>query len=91
MPAHRHSSTPRSSGGPYKASIIVISSDDEDEEPVLVPKRGKRGTRKPRPSRAEDDVFEILDETHVKAEEPELESLLRRCNELEQACFFIAT
>jgi len=90
MPAHRHSPTARSSGGPYKASIIVISSDEEDE-PVLVPKRGKRGTRKPRPSTAEDGVFEILDETHVKAEEPELDSLLRRCHELEQACLLIAT
>lgn len=84
MPAHRHPSTARSHavGGPYKASIIVISSD-EDEEPLSVP---KRGLRKPRRSRAEGEILEISDETPVKVEEPELESLRQRCHELEQAC-----
>lgn len=81
MPAHRHASTARS-GGPYKTSIIVISSDEEDE-PLSVP---KRGSRKPRRSRVEGEILEILDETPVKVEEPELESLRRRCHELEQAC-----
>jgi hypothetical protein len=84
MPAHRQPSTARSraAGGPYKASIIVISSDEE-EEPLSVP---KRGSRKPRRSRAEGEILEISDETPVKVEEPELESLRRRCHELEQAC-----
>jgi hypothetical protein len=84
MPAHRHLSTARShaAGEPYKASIIVISSDEE-EEPLSVP---KRGSRKPRRSRAEGEILEILDETSVKVEEPDLESLRRRCQELEQAC-----
>ncbi|KAF8499575.1 hypothetical protein F5888DRAFT_1683395 [Russula emetica] len=82
MPAHRHPSTTRShaAGAPYKASIIVISSDEE-EEPLSVP---KRGSRKPRRSRAEGEILEISDETPVKAEEPELESLRRRYHELEQ-------
>ena len=84
MPAHRHSSTarPHAAGRPYKASIIVISSD-EDEEPLSVP---KRGSRKPRRSRVEGEILEILDETPVKAEEPDLECLRQRCHELEQAC-----
>jgi hypothetical protein len=84
MPAHRHPSTARSraAGGPYKASIIVISSDEE-EEPLSVP---KRGSRKPRRSRVEGEILEISDETPVKVEEPELESLRRQCHELEQAC-----
>ena len=83
MPAHRHPSTARSHaiGGPYKASIIVISSD-EDEEPVSVP---KRRSRKSRHSRVEGDILEIMDDTLVKTEEPELESLRRRCHDLEQA------
>jgi hypothetical protein len=84
MPAHRRPSTPRShaAGRPYKASIIVISSDEE-EEPLSVP---KRGSRKPRRSRAEGEILEIFDETTVKSEEPDLDSLRRRCQELEQAC-----
>jgi hypothetical protein len=84
MPAHRHPSTTRShaTGRPYKASIIVISSDEEDEH-LPVPKRGSRKSRR---SRAEGEILEILEETPVKAEEPELESLRRRCHELEQAC-----
>lgn len=88
MPAHRHSPTSRlhATGAPYKGSIIVISSDEE-EEPLSVP---KRGLRKPRHSRAEGEILEILDETSVKVEEPELESLRRRCHELEQACSPIA-
>lgn len=32
----------------------------------------------------EEEKLEILDETPVKAEEPELKSLRRRCHELEQ-------
>ena len=85
MPANRRPSSARShtARGPYKASIIVISSD-EDEEPLSVP---KRGSRKPRRSRAEGEVLEISEETPVKVDEPELESLQRRCHELEQACF----
>jgi hypothetical protein len=87
MPAHRHPSTARShtqgrQGRPYKASIIVISSDEE-EEPVPVP---KRGPRRPRRSRAEGEVLEISDNTSVKVEEPELDGLRQRCHELEQAC-----
>jgi hypothetical protein len=84
MPAHRHPSTARShaAGGPYKASLIVISSD-EDEEPLSVPRRSSRKSRR---SRAEGEILEISDETPVKVEEPELESLRRRCRELEQAC-----
>lgn len=85
MPAHRQPSTARShaAGGPYKASIIVISSDEE-EEPLPV---SKRGSRKPRRSRVEGEILEILDETPTKSEDSELESLRRRCHELEQACF----
>jgi hypothetical protein len=84
MPAHRHPVAARShaAGRPYKASIIVISSDEE-EEPLSAP---KRGSRKPRRSRAEGEILEISDETPVKTEEPDLESLRRRCQELEQAC-----
>jgi hypothetical protein len=83
MPAHRHPSMARShaAGGPYKASIIVISSDEE-EEPLSMP---KRGSRKPRRSRPEGEILEISDETPIKVEGPELESLRRRCRELEQA------
>jgi hypothetical protein len=83
MPAHRHSTTrSHASGRHYKASIIVISSDEEGE-PVPV---AKRGSRRPRRSRGEGGVLEILDDTSVKVEEPELEDLRRRCHELEQAC-----
>ena len=88
MPAHRRPSTARSHAArrPYKSSIIVISSD-EGEEPSSVP---KRGSRKPKRSRAEGEILEIIDETPVKVEEPELESLRRQCHELEQACSPIA-
>ena len=85
MPAHRHPQAARSHAGrPYKASIIVISSDEEDEH---LPVR-KRGSRKPKRSRAEGEVLEISEDTSVKSEEPELESLRQRCHELEQVCSF---
>ena len=85
MPAHRHPQAARPhSGRPYKTSIIVISSDEEDEH---VPVR-KRGSRKPRRSRVEGEVLEISEDVSVKAEEPELESLRQRCHELEQVCSF---
>ncbi|KAH9993189.1 hypothetical protein BJV77DRAFT_999076 [Russula vinacea] len=82
MPPYRHPQTARSHAPrkPYKASIIVISSDEE-EEPVSVP---KRGSRKPRRSRVEGEVLEISENTSVKVEEPELDDLRRRCHELEQ-------
>ena len=83
MPAHRHPSTTRSHApGPYKASIIVISSD-EDEEPVTPP---RRAPRKPRRSKPEGEVLEILDGPLIKFEEQDTEDLRRRCRELEQAC-----
>lgn len=82
MPVHRHPSIVRSHAVPYKASIIVISSD-EDEDPLPPP---KRGSRRPRRSRPEGEVLEILEDTSAKHEEPEMESLRRRCHELEQAC-----
>jgi hypothetical protein len=83
MPAHRHSSTARSHAqGPYKASIIVISSDEE-EEPVSVP---KRAPRKPRRSIPEGEVLEILDDPPIKFEEQDTEDLRRRCRDLEQVC-----
>jgi hypothetical protein len=85
MPAHRHPQTPRShTARPYKASIIVISSDEEDEH---LPAR-KRGSRKPKRSRAEGEVLEISEDTSVNSEEPELESIRQRCHELEQVCSF---
>jgi len=81
MPPLRHPSTARSlAPGPYKASIIVISSD-EDEEPIPATERGHRKHRRSRP---EGDVLEIVDDTSVKLEEPETENLRRRCDELEQ-------
>jgi hypothetical protein len=83
MPVHRHPSIVRSHAPePYKTSIIVISSD-EDEDPLPPP---KRSSRRPRRSRPEGEVLEILDDTSAKQEEPETESLRRRCHELEQAC-----
>jgi hypothetical protein len=83
MPAHRRPSIARShASGPYKPSPIIISSDEE-EDPVPVP---KRSSRKPRRLRPEGEVLEILDDTPVKQEEPETETLRRRCHELEQAC-----
>ena len=87
MPPYRHPQTARSHAPskPYKASIIVISSDEEEEKPVSVP---KRGSRKPRRSRAEGEVLEISEDTSVKVEEPESEDLRRRCHELEQVCSF---
>jgi len=83
MPAHRHASTARSHApaGPYKASIIVISSD-EDEDPVTPPKHRSRKPRRSRPTPGE--VLEILDEPPIKFEEQDTESLRRRCNELQQ-------
>jgi len=81
MPAHRRPSIARPhASGPYKSSPIIISSDEE-EDPVPVP---KRSSRKPRRSRPEGEVLEILDDTPVKQEEPETETLRRRCHELEQ-------
>jgi len=80
MPPLRHPSAARSAPGPYKASVIVISSD-EDEEPIPA---AKRGHRKHRRSRPEGDVLEIVDDKSVKPKEPEIENLRRRCDELEQ-------
>ncbi|KAI9510080.1 hypothetical protein F5148DRAFT_1182284 [Russula earlei] len=81
MPPHRHSSTPRSHApGPYKASIIVISSD-EDEEPAPA---SKHGQRKPRRSKPEGEALEIVEDIPVELEEPETERLRQRCQELEQ-------
>ena len=83
MPAHRYPQTARSHAGrPYKASIIVISSDEEEEHRPV----SKRGSRKPRRSRVEGEVLEILEDSSVKVEERESESLRQRCHELEQAC-----
>jgi len=83
MPPLRHPSTARSHAPrPYKASIIVISSD-EDEEPKPAPKRGHRKHRRSRP---EGEVLEIGEDTSVKLEDPEMEDLRRQYDELEQAC-----
>lgn len=83
MPAHRHPQTARSHAGrPYKASIIVISSDEEEEHRPV----SKRGSRKPRRSRAEGEVLEISEDSPVKVEERESEGLRQRCHELKQAC-----
>ncbi|KAH9988297.1 hypothetical protein BJV77DRAFT_755574 [Russula vinacea] len=81
MPPYRHPQTARLHAlrNPYKVSIIVISSD-EDEEPVSVP---KRGSRKHRRSRAESEVHEISEDTSVKVDETEFD-LRRRCHELEE-------
>jgi hypothetical protein len=87
MPPHRHASTARSHApaGPYKASIIVISSD-EDEGPVTPPKHRSRKPRRSKPTPGE--VLEILDDPPIKFEEQDTESLRRRCNELQEACPF---
>ncbi|KAH9993496.1 hypothetical protein BJV74DRAFT_795586 [Russula compacta] len=66
MPVHRHPSIVRSHApGPYKASIIVISSD-EDEDPLPPP---KRGSRRPRRSGAEGEERDLLqkDNGHLSA------------------------
>ena len=87
MPAHRHPSIARSHAPrrPHKASIIIISSDEEEESAQVGPVP-KRGSRRPKRPRAAGEILEILEDTSVKVEEPELEDLRQRCHELEQAC-----
>ena len=83
MPAHRSPSTTihSESQRPYKIPVIVISSDEEDE-PILVPKRTSRKHKHRRVK--PEEILEISEEKPAKHEHLATESLQQRCHELEQ-------
>lgn len=83
MPAHRSPSTSirTHKQDPYKAPVIVISSD-EDEAPRPASKRTSRKPRRVKP----EEILEVLEEKPLKHEHLATETIQRRCHELEQVC-----